>query len=72
MAKKVKLAKSLREFRATGPAPIRREPARPAGLYLLELRRRAGNELPKRKLVITIDGLECEDSSPKPIKITHT
>ena len=73
MAKKVKNARFIREFHYSDAAHLRREPLKPSGLYLLELRAHLTNSiLPKRKLVINIDSQECEDGNPKPIKITHT
>jgi hypothetical protein len=72
MSKKVKIPGVVRELRTAVNEPIRREPARPAGLYLLELRHHAAsNSLPRRRLMITIDGPEWENGRPKPIKITH-
>jgi hypothetical protein len=71
MSKKLKIAGVVREPRTEVNEPVRREPARPAGLYLLELRQHAGNNtLPRRRLTVNIDGPEREDGLPKPVKIT--
>jgi hypothetical protein len=69
MGKKEKTTRLMSEFRASAATPPRREPTRPAGLYLLELRNHAGNTLPRRKLVISI---ATEENLPKPVKIIHS
>ena len=71
MSKKFKIPGVVREPRTAVNEPIRREPARPAGLYLLELRHHAGNNtLPRRRLTVNIDGPARQDAKPKPVKIT--
>jgi hypothetical protein len=73
MSKKLKIPGVIRDARTEVNEPIRREPARPAGLYLLELRHHAGNNtLPRRRLTVNIDGPEREHAKPKPVKITFT
>jgi len=75
MAKKSKTIKFLKEARTTGRLPNRRGGAKPAGLYLLELRSHLAGaqlQLPKRKLLVPIDSQNAENQQPEPVKITHT
>lgn len=76
MGTKSKITKLIKELRKPESPAIRRGMAKPAGLYLLELRShaaRAQSSLAKRKLVITINpNAAGQDGRPQPIKITHT
>lgn len=74
MAKTIKIAKFVKPPRVEDRSPVERRPSKP-GLYLLELRSHGASlhsQLPKRKLVITIDSNGGELGHPKAVKITHT
>jgi hypothetical protein len=75
MAKKSKTLKFLKEVHTPGRLPNRRGGAKPAGLYLLELRSHIAGaqlQLPKRKLLVPVDAQDGENQKPEPVKITHT
>jgi hypothetical protein len=75
MAPKIKIAKFGKEPHPWGSQPMERAMAKSSGLYLLELRTHASlkqSELPKGKLVISIETQDGPDNRPVPIKITHT
>jgi hypothetical protein len=70
MGTKIKIAKNVKVTNGLE----RRNPSKPAMLYLLELRSRvasAGIPRPKQKLVITIDSRGGGDHLPQPIKISQ-
>jgi hypothetical protein len=72
MGNKTKTARFLREIRANDKVPDARQPHRPSGLYLVELRNHvAEGQTSKPKLHISIDPSGKENDRPKPIKITH-
>jgi hypothetical protein len=73
MPGKTKIPRIVRELQVSSAAPIRRGVAKSSGLYLLALRSHATrSQLPKRKLLVTIDSDGKTDVKPRPIKITHT
>lgn len=75
MAKSVKIANIVKPpGQADRPSP-RKNGAKPAGLYLLELRSRAATgkpDLARRKVVIPVDLKGVHDGFPEPVKITHS
>jgi hypothetical protein len=74
MASKIKNAKLAKDARIPEGPPFHRAPAKPSGLYLLELRShtaRAHALLYRRKLDVAIDPNHGEDGHPQPIKINH-
>ena len=75
MAKTVKLANYVKPPRVADRLAPRRGAAKPAGLYLLELRSHAAqaqSELYRRKVVIPVDLKGSPDGFPEPVKITHS
>ena len=75
MAPKIKIAKFDKEPRLWDGPPMERTIGKSTGLYLLELRSHASlnqSEIPKRKLVISIEAQDSPDGHPVPIKIKHT
>jgi hypothetical protein len=75
MASKIKSAKFVKDARLPERPPLQRNQARPAGLYLLELRNHSAHAhalLYRRKLDVATDPKFGEDGLPEPIKINHT
>jgi hypothetical protein len=75
MAKTNKIARYIKNPPELERQDKRGAPAKPSGLYLLELRSRhaaAQSALPKRKIVITIEPKDSDNGSSKAIKINHT
>ena len=75
MASKIKNAKFVRDAQFPERPPLQRNQARPAGLYLLELRNHSAHAhalLYRRKLDIVSDPKLGEDGHPEPVKINHT
>ena len=72
MARNVKQSRIVRQMDVPEGKLPSRPSAKPTGLYLLELRERAPrSELPKRKLVVSIQVEHEAAERPKVIKITH-
>jgi hypothetical protein len=72
MARNMKQIKVNREAEIANVKLPRRSPGKPSGLYLVELRAQAPrSDLPKRRLVVTIDAGGDTGERPKSIKITH-
>ncbi len=72
MAAKTKTFRLVRQAPASCPTPVRRQPAKPSGLYLVELRANASPaELPRRKLTVNVKLQHAQESFPKSVKISH-
>jgi hypothetical protein len=72
MARDLKQTTAIREPEVSDSKPLRREPSKPKGLYLLELRSQTPqSQFPKRKLVVTVDTEPGGEGQPKVVKITH-
>ena len=74
MARTVKIAKYIQ---VPGPGgllrqPLRRAPAKPPALFLLQLRARTRLQFAPRRLTITIAPAGGPDAQPQQVKITHT
>jgi hypothetical protein len=75
MAKTNKLVRQIKLPRNAGIFPVKEQRPKSAALYLLELRSRQNDthaELPRRKIVISIDHQEGNGGLPHNVKITHT
>ena len=72
MATKAQLLKILKETCPLPRVPVHRAPAKPSGLYLLQLRSHViETNSPKVKLHVSVDPDNSQDSQPKPVKIVH-
>ena len=74
MARIVKIAKYVQ---VPGPGgflrpPVRRAPARPPALFLLQLRALTRPQFAPRRLTITIAAPANPNARPEPVKITFT
>jgi hypothetical protein len=72
VARNLKQTRVIQESETSDSKPLRREQAKPTGLYLLELRSRTPQSpFPKRKLLVTVDTEPGGEGQPKVVKITH-
>jgi hypothetical protein len=72
VARNLKQTRVIQEQEPSDSKPLRREQAKPTGLYLLELRSRAPqSHFPKRKLLLAIETDPGGEGQPKAVKITH-
>jgi len=74
MAKTIKIAKYVQ---VPGPggflrSPLRRAPARPPALFLLQLRALSRPQFAPRRLTIMIAPATNPNTRPEPVKITFT
>jgi hypothetical protein len=74
MARTIKIAKYIQVPEPGGlfRPPVRRAPAKPPALYLLQLRARAVTRFAPRRLTIPIHGPANPNARPEQVKITHT
>jgi hypothetical protein len=74
MARTIKIAKYIQVPEPGGlfRPPVRRAPAKPPALYLLQLRARAVTRFAPRRLTIPIHGPANPNARPQQVKITHT
>jgi len=74
MARTIKIAKYIQIPGPGGllPRPLRRAPAKPPALYLLQLRSRQMPQFSPRRLTISVSAPGGPDNRPVAIKITHT
>jgi hypothetical protein len=74
MARTIKIAKYIQVPGPGGgllPPPLRRGPAKPPALYLLQLRARSLPRFAPRRLAISVPA-DNPNARPEPIKITYT
>lgn len=77
MANKLKIAKYVSQPRTLSRPATQRPAAKPAGLYLLQLRTHVAQTQPivprpKLKQTIPIQAVENGEGIPEPVKITHS
>jgi hypothetical protein len=73
MARTIKIAKYIQVPGSSTPLrPLRRAPARPPALFLLQLRSSSVPQFSPRRLTIAINAPGNPDAWPEAVKIKHT